>query len=173
MKKLYKFLLIILIGLTSFSTSCNKKQNFTKIDETYTMLLKSEYTYSLGQKMKKVLIKEYDELYCEKLEVIDLLNNVTDCKYNDALRPSIITVGNYNKYFLIFSKNNQDVIEFKFDNVGKGRTYIYDKIIKTSITFDNNKYNYSCLNQLRDKILYLNDNIEDEHKEITDIVLPY
>ena len=165
MKKVCKIFLVIQVGLTSMVTSCKKKQNFTKVDESFNMVIKEEQHQLVGLKTINTVINDYNELYCDKLEVIDLLNNVTDCKYNPDLRASSINGETYNTYFVSFTKEDAQ-IEFRFDSWN--RTYISDTNLNSWIEFDNNKYRYSCLNQLRDKVLNLLDTVSDEHKEVSE-----
>lgn len=157
--------ILLLISSLCILTSCKAKKNFIKIDGSYNLVLNEQNNLNDGRKIINTTINEFTGFDKDKKEIINLLNEVTDCKYKEKNKIKGINGGDYNTYSVTFSYSNLKKINFLFDTFD--RTYIHDYENNTIINFDNSIYNYDRLNNLREKVKEVFKTVDSSYKDVT------
>lgn len=157
--------LLLLISSLCILISCKTKKNFIIIDDSYNMILNEQNNLNDGRKIINTTINEFAGFEKDKKEIINLLNEITDCKYKEKNKIKGIDGGDYCTYSVTFSFSNIKKINFSFDTLD--RTYINDYESSTNISFDDSIYKYDCLTNLREKIVNVFNTVNSSYKDIT------
>lgn len=160
-KKLF-MLMILSANLLSSCKLIKVKYDFTNVDESYNFTIHFSKREN-ERKFTNITIKDDVKLANEKEELIKMMNDVTSCRYG-YYNPYDVLIGcDYSNYGISFQKDDK-VISFSYDT--RDITSINDKMTGKYITFRNSQYNYSAIENLKNKIDYLITSVDDSLKEI-------